>query len=185
MYGTNKDDRLVEFQTKNINFSEPLLSELFNVKNHYKEYVKNGITYVGGKGSDTIVGSEYGDILYSNDKNNTDDKVQDILIGSKGFDTYHVGDKDIIFDSDGKGKVFFGEVELTGGTYDKDKGVYISEDGKIEYKLLEDEKLIVKKDGGTVTINGYRKDFKDESGNACLGITLLDIVEIGISIDDN
>ena len=184
MYGTNKDDRLVEFQTKNINFSEPLFSEFFNVKNHYKEYVKNGITYVGGKGSDTIVGSEYDDILYSNDKNNTDDKVQDILIGSKGFDTYHVGDKDIIFDSDGKGKVFFGEVELTGGTYDKDKGVYLSEDGKIEYRL-EDRKLIVKKGSSTITINGYRQDFKDESGNACLGITLLDIVEIGISIDDN
>ena len=185
MYGTNKDDRLVEFQAKNINFSEPLLSELGDIKNHYKQYVKNGITYVGGKGSDNIVGSEYDDILYSNDKNNTDDEAQDVLIGSKGFDTYYAGNKDVIFDSDGKGRVFFNDTILTGGAYDKDKGVYISEDGKIEYKLLEDEKLIVKKDGGTVTINGYRKDFKDESGNACLGITLLDIVEIGISIDDN
>ena len=185
MYGTNKDDRLVEFQAKNINFSEPLLSELGDIKNHYKQYVKNGITYVGGKGSDNIVGSEYDDILYSNDKNNTDDEEKDVLIGSKGFDTYYAGNKDVIFDSDGKGRVFFNDTILTGGAYDKDKGVYISEDGKIEYKLLEDEKLIVKKDGGTVTINGYRKDFKDESGNACLGITLLDIVEIGISIDDN
>ena len=185
MYGTNKDDRLVEFQAKNINFSEPLLSELGDIKNHYKQYVKNGITYVGGKGSDTIVGSEYDDILYSNDKNNTDDEAQDALTGSKGFDTYYVGNKDAIFDSDGKGRVFFNDTILTGGAYDKDKGVYISEDGKIEYKLLEDEKLIVKKDGGTVMINGYRKDFKDESGNACLGITLLDIVEIGISISDN
>ena len=185
MYGTNKDDRLVEFQAKNINFSEPLLSELGDIKNHYKQYAKNGITYVGGKGSDNIVGSEYDDILYSNDKNNTDDEAQDVLIGSKGFDTYYAGNKDVIFDSDGKGRVFFNDTILTGGAYDEDKGVYISEDGKIEYKLLEDEKLIVKKDGGTVTINGYRKDFKDESGNACLGITLLDIVEIGISIDDN
>ena len=141
MYGTNKDDWLVEFQAENINFSEPMLSEFFNVKNHYKQYVKNGITYVGGKGSDRIVGSEYDDILYSNDKSNTDDKVKDILSGRSGFDTYYVGDKDIIFDSDGKGKVVFDGVELKGGTYDKDKGAYVSKDGLIEYRLKKRKQI--------------------------------------------
>ena len=182
MYGTNKDDWLVEFQAENINFSEPLLSEFFNVKNHYKEYVKNGITYVGGKGSDTIVGSEYDDILYSNDKNNTDDKAKDILSGRSGFDTYYVGDKDIIFDSDGKGKVVFDGVELTGGTYDKDKGAYVSKDGLIEYRLNESggkSTLTVQKGGKSITINEFSKEDKS------LGITLLDANEIGISISDN
>ena len=98
MYGSSDDDRLVEFQAKNINFSEPLLSELADIKNHYKQYVKNGITYVGGKGADTITGTDYDDILYSTDKHNKDDNARDVLKGGEGFDAYYVGNGDIILD---------------------------------------------------------------------------------------
>ena len=145
-----------------------------------KDYDDGDDTIYGGEGKDTIYGGSGKDTIYTDN----DDK-EDLLYGGDGFDTYYAGDKDIIEDTDGQGRVFFNDSILTGGTYDKEKGVYLSEDGKTEYKLLEDEKLIVKKDGGIVTINGYKKDFKDESGNAYLSITLLDSDEIGISISDN
>uniref|UniRef100_UPI002609BFB5 calcium-binding protein n=1 Tax=uncultured Campylobacter sp. TaxID=218934 RepID=UPI002609BFB5 len=145
-----------------------------------KNYDDGDDTIYGGEGKDTIYGGSGKDTIYTDN----DDK-EDLLYGGDGFDTYYAGDKDIIEDTDGQGRVFFNNSILTGGTYDKEKGVYLSEDRKTEYKLLEDEKLIVKKDGGTVTINGYKKDFKDENGNAYLSITLLDADEIGISISDN
>ena len=145
-----------------------------------KDYDDGDDTIYGGEGKDTIYGGSGKDTIYTDN----DDK-EDLLYGGDGFDTYYAGDKDIIEDTDGQGRVFFNDSILTGGTYDKEKGVYLSEDGKTENKLLEDEKLIVKKDGGTVTINGYKKDFKDENGNAYLSITLLDSDEIGISISDN
>ncbi|MDU5326580.1 hypothetical protein, partial [Campylobacter ureolyticus] len=47
--------------------------------NPHKDKLKNGITYVGGKGSDTIIGTEFDDILYSNDKSLKDDNSSDIL----------------------------------------------------------------------------------------------------------
>jgi len=145
-----------------------------------KNYDDGDDTIYGGEGKDTIYGGSGKDTIYTDN----DDK-EDLLYGGDGFDTYYAGDKDIIEDTDGQGRVFFNDSILTGGTYDKEKGVYLSEDRKTEYKLLEDEKLIIKKGGGTVTINGYKKDFKDENGNAYLSITLLDADEIGISISDN
>lgn len=67
------------------------------------------------------------------DANGGDDTLvggnkKDILKGGEGFDTYYAGDKDIITDSDGKGEVYFDKTKLTGGTYDKEKKVYVSDD---------------------------------------------------------
>ena len=61
----------------------------------------------GGNGNDTLMG-----------KNGND-----ILLGGNGFDTYNATNGDTIKDSDGKGSVYFNGHKLTGGTYDKDKGV--------------------------------------------------------------
>ena len=141
---------------------------------------KNDLIF-GEKGHDVINGGRGNDVLYgaSDDR---DDDVADTLKGGTGFDTYYVGDKDIIFDSDGKGKVVFDTVELKGGTYDKDKGAYVSKDGLIEYRLNESggkSTLTVQKGGKSITINEFSKEDKS------LGITLLDANEIGISISDN
>lgn len=55
--------------------------------NPHKEKLKNGITYIGGKGRDTIIGTDYDDILYGHDKDEGDDDgSNDILIGGKGKD---------------------------------------------------------------------------------------------------
>ena len=112
----------------------------------------------GGEGKDTIYGGNGKDTIYTDN----DDK-EDLLYGGDGFDTYYVGDKDIIFDSDGKGKVVFDGVELKGGTYDKDKGAYVSKDGLIEYRLNESggkSTLTVQKGGKSITINEFGKEDK-------------------------
>ena len=117
------------------------------------------------------------------DANGGDDTLvggnkKDILKGGEGFDTYYAGDKDIITDSDGKGEVYFDKTKLTGGTYDKEKKVYVSDDKSIEYKLSGD-KLTVSKGGKSLTINKFTNSKKDPH----LGIYLAenDDVEITIS----
>ena len=96
----------------------------------------------------------------------------------KGYDIYHTNDKDEITDSDGKGEVRFGGTTLTGGSYDKDKGLYV--DGDIEYKLSGDS-LIVSKHGETLIIKNFNKDpnFNDKKGY--LGIRLTEAVEVTVS----
>ena len=79
--------------------------------NKYREYLKNGITYVGGDGDDTIEGTEYSDILKGNSDNDTlsgkggDDQLE----GGTGFDTYHIEGNDTVLDADGKGELIFGK----------------------------------------------------------------------------
>ena len=125
-------------------------------------------TLVGGKGSDKLYGGKGDDILVGHTGSMIDDDIRDELYGGDGFDTYYAGDKDVIFDSDGKGKVVFEGVELKGGTYDKGKGVYVSNDRSVEYKLSGD-KLAVSKGGKFLTINSFTNSQKDPH----LGIYLL------------
>ena len=99
------------------------------------------------------------------DANGGDDTLvggnkKDILKGGDGFDKYYAGDKDIITDSDGKGEVYFDKTKLKGGTYDKEKKVYVSDDKSIEYKLSGD-KLTVSKGGKSLTINNFTNSKKD------------------------
>ena len=125
--------------------------------NPHKDKLKNGITYVGGKGSDTIIGTEFDDILYSNDKSLKDDNSSDILKGGKGYDTYYANDKDIITDSDGKGKVYLNNSQshLKGGRFIEEESngnieIYKNNDDSIIYeyntstKVLKANELIIK-----------------------------------------
>ena len=156
--------------------------------NPHKDKLKNGITYIGGKGSDTIIGTEFDDILYSNDKSLKDDNSPDILKGGDGYDTYYANDKDIITDSDGKGEVYFNNTQLIGGILDKDKSsnsikVYLSEDKNIEYHLDENSKVlkVIDKNNNNaeLTINNFNKEEKS------LNINLADNLgkEVAIVID--
>ncbi|CZE48442.1 hypothetical protein [Campylobacter geochelonis] len=162
-----------------------------------------GNNYIeAGSGSDTIDLSStskssknivYADIKYSknsNDKDSGNDviiggKGQDTIYGGSGSDTYYVDDKDIITDdSDGEGKVYFNNTLLTGGTYDKDKGFYLSGDKTTEYHL-NGNTLIVKKDSKALTINNFNKNLEETKGYHYLGIDLIEVDEIVVTISDS
>ena len=189
MFGSNNSDSMVNTQATNMNFNEALYSGFVGIYNHYiSSYYGKGITYVGGKGSDTITGTKFDDILYSNDNTGVDDNSPDTLKGGKGYDTYHAGDKDIIEDSDGKGEVYFNNTQLIGGIFDKDKSsnsikVYLSEDKNIEYHLDENSKVlkVIDKNNNNaeLTINNFNKEEKS------LNINLADNLgkEVAIVID--
>ena len=120
------------------------------------------------------------DVLFGGNKNDTlqGGNGSDLLIGGDGFDTYNAGILDIIRDSDGKGEVYFKGYKLTGGTYDKDRDLYISDD-YIKYKLHNDGRLEVSYIGDNITIENFNKDNND------LGIILIDPKDIVVTIHDN
>ena len=109
----------------------------FDQENNLAEYVKNGITYIGGKGDDQIYGTDKDDHFHGGSGTN-------ILSGGLGKDSYCIGQGgfDHIFDiNEGKykqGQVFVGNnknQKLTGGTCIDDESnsgndiTYYSEDG--------------------------------------------------------
>lgn len=140
---------------------------------------------VGDEGSDRLYGGQGEDTLIGSFSQSVDDDTADELYGGDGYDTYYAGNKDIINDLDGAGKVFFDNNLLIGGQYDKDRGVYIDiNNANITYSLDEPiNTLTVNKiENGkakTLTIYNFHKN------NSSLDITLLDADEIGISISDN
>ena len=73
----------------------------------------------------SLFGNNKSDVLFGGNGNDTlmGKNGNDILLGGNGFDTYNATNGDTIKDSDGKGSVYFNGHKLTGGTYDKDKGV--------------------------------------------------------------
>lgn len=238
IFGTENSDILKGTKAKNFNFANNVnngnnyipdsLTAMFFDLNHYKQYIKNGIVYVGGNGADNILGTQYNDILYASDSSlhndnsnnvlngdkgedilygsNGDDiligdketktihypgaagtylvgteKDKDILIGGNGFDTYYVGDKDEIIDSDGKGQVIFNGSTLKGGSYDEDRKVYIdAKDTSITYELKDNNDLIVTKGDSSITIRNFKK-----SEDGFLNINLKDNPgkEVAIVID--
>ncbi len=125
-------------------------------------------------------GNYMNDVLFGGNKNDTlqGGNGSDLLIGGDGFDTYNAGILDIIRDSDGKGEVYFKGYKLTGGTYDKDRDLYISDD-YIKYKLHNDGRLEVSYIGDNITIENFNKDNND------LGIILIDPEDIVVTIHDN
>lgn len=169
MFGSNNSDSMVNTQATNMNFNEALYSGFVGIYNHYiSSYYGKGITYVGGKGSDTITGTKFDDILYSNDNTGVDDNSPDTLKGGKGYDTYHAGDKDIIVDSDHSGEVIFDGIKLNGGVWDENKQAYIdSSNNSISYKLNESTlTLTILKGNKTLTIKNY--DINKQSLNISL-----------------
>ncbi|PZQ34320.1 MAG: HlyJ hemolysin-like protein [Stenotrophomonas acidaminiphila] len=138
-------------------------------------------TLRGGSGSDEIHGGDGNDILYSGSSTEDSDTSEnrlyggdnddtlygsggrdyldggegvDLLQGGDGVDTYKVDDYDTIYDSDGKGSVFYGNKQLTGGTRPEDgpDNVYY---GNGDIYVLNGTTLII---NGMLTIQNFDKE---------------------------
>ena len=188
-FGTNSNDTIETIKTE----TDLEQNYIYSLAGDDNIKIVGGSAYIeAGSGNDTIdlrsskgENTVYGGV--NNGKDNDDDgddtiyagQGKDTIYGGTGFDTYYVGDKDVIFDSDGKGIVVFEGAELKGGTYDKDKGVYLSKDGLIEYRLNESggkSTLTVQKGGKSITINEFSKEDKS------LGIKLANSkVEVSVT----
>ena len=163
--------------------------------NKYREYLKNGITYVGGDGDDTIEGTEYSDILKGNSDNDTlsgkggDDQLE----GGTGFDTYHIEGNDTVFDADASGELLFNGLNNGKGSLiqlhhfnalEKAPGKIIwqstDKDGKWDNQLVAhregDDLIIRQKDGNSATVRQYFRQAKSNSDgtwHGALNIQLL------------
>lgn len=125
------------------------------IKNYYEKNKTNGIVFVGGKGADKIIGTEYNDIIYGHDKLGIDDDgAKDKLMGGKGSDKLFGGKGDDILDGgrnrDPLFKIRNGTDELYGGdgndTYVADDGDFISDSdgiGKVYFAALNGKKTLL------------------------------------------
>ncbi len=75
---------------------------------------ENDDVLLGGTGIDTLVGGAGNDVLMGNDGFGSPDTDADNLLGGEGYDTYIVGNEDVIFDEDGSGIVAFNNQVLSG-----------------------------------------------------------------------
>ncbi|HDR1932262.1 TPA: calcium-binding protein, partial [Pasteurella multocida] len=122
IYGSAQDDKLDGTVTlTGVDISR--FNEMANTGNFYvlerylMDYVKNGITYVTGKGNDEIKGTQYNDIFYAGEGS-------DLLEGGEGHDIYYVTNGDIIIDSDGNGEIRFQDKESNYLTGDEQVGYF-------------------------------------------------------------
>ena len=113
----------------------------------------------GGNGNDMLIGHG----------------GKDILIGGNGKDDYFVDNGDIIKDSDGNGRVFLENHQLTGGTQiEKGSQIYKGKDGT-KYELKGSDLII----NDSITIENFSKISND------LGIVLVDVDDIVVTIGNN
>ncbi len=111
----------------------------------------------GGNGNDMLIG--HGGL--------------DILIGGSGKDDYFVDNGDTIKDSDGEGRVFLENHQLTGGTQiEKGSQIYKGKDGT-KYELKDNGDLLI---NDSITIENFSNDN--------LEIHLSEFDEINVTISD-
>ncbi|MGD9164598.1 MAG: calcium-binding protein, partial [Chromatiales bacterium] len=111
----------------------------------------------GTEESDEIKGGDDDDHLYGE---GGDDKLTglagaDYMEGGEGDDSYIAGDGDILYDSDGFGRVIFGDDVLHGGVSNDSQTVFTSRDGKVGYTLTDDT-LTVTGEAGELTIQNFK-----------------------------
>ncbi|EIL97735.1 HlyJ hemolysin-like protein [Rhodanobacter sp. 115] len=104
----------------------------------------------GGWGNDTLYGSAGRDYLSAGGNTDT-------LRGGDGFDIYDIDNLDTIEDSDGKGAVYRGSMQLTGGTREEGDPENTYYGGGDVY-VLDGTTLRV---NGGLTIENYHKDAHD------------------------
>ena len=174
-----------------------------------------GDNLYGGGGDDTLVGGEDVDQLYGNDGDDIlysgtittdasssvvthiEDSNINILRGGDGTDTYHVGNGDIIIDSDGLGSVFFKGIQLENGSFqerliniiintetetlfeDLHGDLYVSEDNNFEYRHSGGELVVTYVGVGAQPEDQFTiQNFNINTGGY-LGFNLEGLTEIG------
>ena len=121
----------------------------------------------GSSQDDLIQGGGLADMLFGGQGDDHLDGREgaDYLEGGNGDDAYLVGAGDVIFDSDGSGRVMFDGVVLTGGHRVGGSVVYASDDGRLRYERVAGDLQVSRiDDGARVTVRGHH--------NGGLGISL-------------
>ena len=126
-----------------------------------------GSLFGNGK-DDVLIGGDKKDIFIGHGGN-------DIFVGKGGKDDYFVSSGDTIIDSDGKGRVFLENHQLTGGTQiEKGSQIYKGKDGT-KYELKGSDLII----NDSITIENFSKISND------LGIVLVDADDIAVTMGNN
>ncbi|KKP38404.1 MAG: hypothetical protein UR30_C0019G0019, partial [Candidatus Peregrinibacteria bacterium GW2011_GWC2_33_13] len=116
----------------------------------------------GGDGADSLTGSGLNDTIIGNDGNDVINGLggNDSLVGGDNYDTYFTGGgNDIISDSDGDGKVIFGETLLKGGKQIGQSDSYKDTTGSIIYTKIGNDLVILKVGSSdSLTIEDYTND---------------------------
>lgn len=90
----------------------------------------------GGAGGDTITGSSSADVIYGGSLDAIEDNAVDYLNGGLGNDIYHVGNGDIINDSDQLGIIRHGSQQISGLSFSqrgKNSNLYEADNYLAEY----------------------------------------------------
>ena len=111
------------------------------------DLVKSSITYSLPANVENLILT--GDNIINGIGNELDNEITgnsapNVLYGESGVDTYYAGAGDTIYDSDGKGKVYYDTDHLlTGGTREKGEKLFVSADGLVRYEELSDGGTII------------------------------------------
>jgi Ca2+-binding RTX toxin-like protein len=128
----------------------------------------------GDGGQDVLYGGEDNDTLFGGNYSGADDGAGDYLFGEDGFDIYHVGNGDVIKDTDGLGRVLYNGSVLSIGYHapEQDEGVYTSINNQFTYTLSNGD-LIVTVNGTNPPVTFTIQDYATNS----LGIELRDMAD--------
>ncbi len=122
LYGTDQDDSIFGTLSRagidrNTGGTKTIV-DIGRFDNPVSGWIQNGIHCIGGPGNDNLTGTDNPDKLVGGTDDDTLDGNggDDYLEGGDGFDLYFANDGDRIFDSDGRGVVYFNGQELKTAT---------------------------------------------------------------------
>lgn len=187
--------------------------DYFNAVGFFEYYDYNDIfTMYGYHGDDRLVSGSSNDYLDGGEDNDILDgnEGSDQLVGGTGFDTYYALDRDIVYDEDGKGQIFFSdpdyivagdsvtrsdrntliaEFERLGNAANGSNNLWYSKNkdpqgNPLMYALRQGQDLVVYLRGGSdnVTIKEF---FKTATDNGKGGLTALNITLDDTKKEDN
>ncbi|MBN2832959.1 MAG: hypothetical protein JXK50_06500, partial [Campylobacterales bacterium] len=139
---------------------------------------------IGGAGSDVLYGGEDDDILVGNINGPAINDEADYLDGGEGKDTYVTAKDDRIHDSDGKGLIYFNNIDLTGTKTKMKDAENIYEDDDFTYQEIEGKLLVISRTNGeSITIDNWSEVVKTtDKKKEALGIILQESQDIVASV---